>query len=170
MWNGFKFRNKRRRTLPPGLRVYALGDVHGRLDLLEKAMSRIDADLRERPCSDAVEIYLGDYIDRGPASRGVLDRLIMRGLRRDTVFLKGNHETYPRQFLEHPEVLTDWGRYGGLETLVWYGLRPPINADAAEQIELAKALKRAIPAHHWQFLEELKLSVSSGDFFSSMQA
>jgi serine/threonine protein phosphatase 1 len=165
LWKGSKSRAKKQPALPLGLRVYAIGDVHGRLDLLEKTMSRIDADLGRSPSANAVEIYLGDYIDRGPASRGVLDRLIWRGLERKTVFLKGNHETYVPQFFENPAILDDWRAYGGLETLLSYGLKPSINANAAEQIELAKALKAAIPKTHQQFLGRLKLSVSCGDFF-----
>jgi diadenosine tetraphosphatase ApaH/serine/threonine PP2A family protein phosphatase len=165
VWNGSRSRAKRRPTLTKGFRVYAIGDVHGRLDLLEKTMSRIDADLARSPAAKPVEIYLGDYIDRGPASCDVLDRLIRRSVERNTVFLKGNHETYVPQFLDDPAILSDWRQYGGLETLMSYGLTPSINANAAEQIELAKALAGAIPKAHRQFLEHLKLFASYGDFF-----
>ena len=164
MWSGDRFR-RRRPALPEGLRVYAVGDVHGRLDLLDTLLSRIDADLSRSPSIDAIEIYLGDYIDRGPASRGVLERLIVRSVQRNVIFLKGNHETYLPEFIANPVILRDWRQYGGLETLISYGLKPSVNPDAAEQVELAKALKAAVPKHHWQFFERLTPSASCGDFF-----
>jgi serine/threonine protein phosphatase 1 len=147
------------------VRIYAVGDVHGRLDLLDQVMSGIDANLARAPVGKAIEIYLGDYIDRGPASRQVIDRLIARSRKRNTVFLKGNHETYVSEFIANPEMLTDWRQYGGLETLMSYGLQPAIKADAAEQIELAKAFKFMLPRSHQQFLKGLPLCVSYGDFF-----
>lgn len=165
VWKGSKSRSKRRPALPAGIRIYAVGDVHGRLDLLEKTMARVDASLARSSAENAFEIYLGDYIDRGPQSRQVLDRLISRSAERNTIFLKGNHETYVPQFLENPAILSDWRQYGGLETLMSYGLKPSINANAAEQIELAEALKVTIPQHHHEFLENLKLFIACGDFF-----
>ena len=169
MWNGSRSRAKRRPALPEGLRIYAVGDVHGRVDLLEQVMSRIDADLAKSSSksssANAIEVYLGDYIDRGPASRQVVDRLIARSRQRNTVFLKGNHETYVSEFIENPAILTDWRQYGGLETLMSYGLQPAIKADAAEQAELAKAFKFMLPRSHREFLKGLQLSVSCGDFF-----
>ncbi len=165
MWTRFKPRIKKAKpVLPPGLRVYAVGDIHGRLDLLEKVTARIDADLSQSPSAEAVEIYLGDYIDRGPASREVVDRLIWRGLERKAVFLKGNHETYVPRFLDDPAVLAEWRTYGGLATLMSYGLKPSINASEAEQAELARALRSAIPNSHQRFLGDLKTAVSYGDF------
>jgi serine/threonine protein phosphatase 1 len=164
-WNGARSRAKRRPALPQGLRIYAVGDVHGRVDLLEQVMARIDADLAKTPSSNAIEIYLGDYIDRGPASRHVVDRLIARSRKRNTVFLKGNHETYVTEFIENPESLTGWRQYGGLETLMSYGLQPAMKADAAEQVELAKAFKYMLPKSHQEFFKSLQLSVSCGDFF-----
>lgn len=166
MWNGAKTRvNPRRRAVPDGMRIYAVGDVHGRLDLLERVMARIDADLGSAPGANAIEVYLGDYVDRGPASRQVLDRLIARGGERNTVFLKGNHETYITEFIANPAVLTDWRQYGGLETLMSYGLQPSMKADAAEQIELAKAFGFMLPTSHQNFLKSLPLCVSFGDYF-----
>jgi serine/threonine protein phosphatase 1 len=166
VWNGAKSRGKQRRpALPEGMRIYAVGDVHGRVDLLEQVMARIDADLAKGGSANAIEVYLGDYIDRGPASRQVVDRLIARGAERNTIFLKGNHETYVAEFIANPAILADWRQYGGLETLMSYGLQPAIKADAAEQIELAKAFKFMVPKSHQHFLKSLPLCVSFGDFF-----
>ena len=69
---------QRKPRIPGGIRIYAIGDIHGRVDLLDELLSRIDADLTTNPISIGIEVYLGDYIDRGPASREVLDRLVVR--------------------------------------------------------------------------------------------
>ena len=147
------------------MRIYAVGDVHGRLDLLQQVITQIESDLAKRPSSNAVEIYLGDYIDRGPASRQVVDRLIKRSRERNAVFLKGNHETYVAEFIQNPAILTEWRQYGGLETLMSYGLQPAIRADAAEQAELARAFKYMLPKNHQAFFKHLQLSMTCGDFF-----
>jgi serine/threonine protein phosphatase 1 len=151
--------------LPNGVRVYAIGDVHGRADLLEQVLARIDADLASRPASDAIQIFLGDYIDRGPQSRQVLDRLIGRGRTRKSVFLKGNHETYIGAFLKNPLMLTDWRRLGGMDTLLSYGLTPPVGMSPSAYAGLAATFAEALPANHRQFLGALRPSFTLGDFF-----
>lgn len=159
-------RKKPRPRVPNGVRIYALGDVHGRADLLDEVLKRIDADLAKNPVPNAIEVFLGDYIDRGPASRQVLDRLVARcQVTHRTVFLKGNHETYITGFLTNPPILDDWQRLGGLETLMSYGITPSINADAFMQLQLATAFAQALPKSHRQFLGDLKLSFTCGDFF-----
>jgi Calcineurin-like phosphoesterase len=165
VWSGLRSRAKERPRLPEGVRIYAIGDIHGRLDLLGQLMSRIDANLSKNPVGRAIEVYLGDYIDRGPASRQVIDRLIERSHKRNTVFLKGNHETYVPEFIANPSILNDWRQYGGLETLMSYGLQPQINADPAEQIALAKALAFMLPRSHQEFFTRLPLCLICGDFF-----
>jgi serine/threonine protein phosphatase 1 len=147
------------------VRIYAIGDIHGRLDLLDAVLSRIDANLAKAPVGQAIEVYVGDYIDRGPASRQVIDRLIARGRKRNAIFLKGNHETYVSEFIDKPSVLTAWQQYGGLETLMSYGLQPPLKAGATEQIELAKAFRFMLPKSHQEFIKGMPLCVSYGDFF-----
>jgi serine/threonine protein phosphatase 1 len=151
--------------LPDGIRIYAVGDIHGRADLLENVFRRVDADLAKNPTLQAVEVFLGDYVDRGPNSRQVLDLLVSRGNTRKTVFLKGNHESFFLDFLEDPTVLENWQYLGGLETLMSYGVRPSANAGAAEQARLAAELERELPESHRRFLSDLKLSFTCGDFF-----
>ena len=80
--------------LPYGTGVYAIGDIHGRADLLSEMLAVIDADLARSMPPDPIEVFLGDYVDRGPDSSKTLDLLIQRGRTRKTVFLKGNHEAY----------------------------------------------------------------------------
>jgi len=150
---------------PEGVRIYAVGDVHGRADLLDQVFKRIDAQLAENPTTHGIEVFLGDYIDRGPESRQVLDRLIARSCTHRAVFLKGNHETYLTEFLTNPGILNDWQRLGGLETLMSYGIKPTINANAGAQRQLAAALDQGLPAGHRRFLDDLRLSFTCGDFY-----
>jgi len=151
--------------VPHGIRIYAIGDIHGRADLLDQVFGRIDADLAGAPVRRAIHVLLGDYIDRGPSSREVLDRLIARGHTHETVFLKGNHETFVADFLANPALLEEWRRYGGLETLMSYGLAPSMKGGAAEQASLAAAFERALPAAHREFLATLNPYFLCGDFF-----
>jgi serine/threonine protein phosphatase 1 len=148
-----------------GVRIYAIGDIHGRADLLDAVFERIDSDLAKNPNSLSIEVFLGDYIDRGPASREVLDRLVARKRTFRTVFIKGNHETFLTSFATNPPILEDWQRLGGLETLMSYGIAPSINADAAEQLRLAAAFDQALPESHREFLGDLKSSFICGDYF-----
>jgi serine/threonine protein phosphatase 1 len=152
-------------AIPNGTRIYAIGDVHGCADLLDGVLSRINADLSAHPSCRVIQVFIGDYIDRGPASSEVIDRLIEHGCAHETVFLKGNHETYFLEFLKKPDVLEDWRHVGGLETLLSYGLKPSLNPSSAERKELAKALNRVLPESHRQFLFDLKSSFVCGDFF-----
>ena len=125
VWHWLKSAAFRERPcVPAGRRVYAVGDVHGRADLLSKLFARIDDDLKARPAADTVEVFLGDYIDRGPSSREVIDLLIARRTEHTTIFLKGNHEDYALRFLSDPTVLSKWKRIGGLDTILSYGLTP----------------------------------------------
>src|SRR5260370_6128478 len=112
-----------------GVRLYAIGDVHGRSDLLHQLFARIDADLASRRSPRPTEVYLGDYVDRGPGSRKVIDLLIARRCSRPLICLKGNHETFVSEFIKTPATLAEWQHFGGLETLLSYGLQPSMNAD-----------------------------------------
>jgi len=160
---------KRSRTakpqLPDGTRVYAFGDIHGRADLLKEMLAVIDADLARRPVQRPIEVFLGDYIDRGPASAHTLDLLIERSRQRETVFLKGNHEAYFLEVLRDPSKFDDWTQFGGLQTLMSYGIQPPFKPSRAEQADLIKALVEVLPGEHLRFLEDLKPSFTCGDFF-----
>jgi serine/threonine protein phosphatase 1 len=151
--------------LPERVRIYAVGDVHGRADLLDQVFSRIDSDLAAYSDCHPIQVFLGDYIDRGPYSRAVLECLVKRSSTHEIICLKGNHETYIFQFLQKPTALAEWRQLGGLETLMSYGLKPSVNADAAEQVELANALAAVLPNEHRRFLRTLSSSFTCGDFF-----
>src|SRR5258708_7326085 len=102
------------------MRVYAVGDVHGRADLLARLFSEIDADLKAHPTPQAVHVFLGDYIDRGPHAREVLDLLVARSQRYETIFLKGNHEVLVEEFLRNPESFAIWRDVGGIAPFLSY--------------------------------------------------
>jgi serine/threonine protein phosphatase 1 len=156
---------KQRPRIPAGVRIYAVGDIHGRADLLQDVFQRIDADLLKNPISAGIQVFLGDYIDRGPSSRQVLDLLVARKRTNQTVFLKGNHEFFLTKFITDPAILRDWQRLGGLETLMSYGVVPSINLDNFGQAKLAAEFDHALPESHRQFLADLKVSFTCGDFF-----
>src|SRR5262245_52467170 len=107
---------------PDGRTIYVIGDIHGRLDLLRNVHRSIDADKRSVGTAQAVEIYLGDYIDRGPQSAEVLSALVDRANRTYAVFLRGNHEQFLLDFLEGQDLLNEWKAVGAVPTLLSYGL------------------------------------------------
>lgn len=151
--------------LPEGIRVYAFGDIHGRADLLREMFTVVDADLVRNPVRRAIHVFLGDYVDRGPDSAGTLDLLIERGRRHETICLKGNHEVFMLEVLLDPSKLGDWSKFGGLPTLMAYGIQPSFNPDSAEQVALIEALRKRLPDAHRRFLEGLLPSYVCGDFF-----
>jgi serine/threonine protein phosphatase 1 len=152
-------------NLPGGLRIYAVGDIHGRADLLKTLFGRIDADLAAHPAAQSQQVFLGDYVDRGPDSAAVLDMLIERAQAHEVICLKGNHEILLAEFLEDPSVLTAWAQYGALPTLASYGLSPAFHATPKEQRELSASLRKAMPENHALFLSRLKPSFTAGDYF-----
>jgi serine/threonine protein phosphatase 1 len=141
-----------------------VGDIHGRADLLSELFMRIDDDLKARPTIDSVQVFLGDYIDRGPNSRQVIDLLIARR-RRNVLFLKGNHEDCALQFLSDPTVLPAWQSIGGVHTLLSYGVMPARRDDPESQHKVSTALREAMPDSHRRFIGGLVLSFTCGDFF-----
>jgi len=147
---------------PAGMRLYAIGDVHGRLDLLQAMHSAIaDEIARDRP-TDWRIIHLGDYVDRGPDSAGVIEFLVEAGERdRRHLFLAGNHEIGLLDFLDRPDADGLFARYGGDATARSYGV--DIKTGSIE--EAGASLAAAIPARHMEFLHRLAFSESFGDFF-----
>ena len=103
-------------------RIYAIGDIHGCLDLLERAIGAIRSDIEERGAA-ALTVTVGDYVDRGPHSRGVIERLVGNPFPTSYVALKGNHEEMLEAFLADAAVGPQWAYNGGEETLRSYGVR-----------------------------------------------
>ena len=146
-------------------RIYVIGDIHGRLDLLDALVIKILADLKEAPTLEPLTVTLGDYIDRGLNSRGVLERLAHNPFAMPYVALMGNHEELLMTFLDDPSVLDQWRRLGGLETLHSYGVpvSPLMRGTGFE--EAAKQLRAALPETHLKYVSSLKLCASSGSYF-----
>lgn len=148
--------------LPPGLRVYAIGDIHGRADLLDRLHDKIEVDLGTAP-EKTVIIYLGDYIDRGPDSHGVMERLTRaRFPGVEAIALLGNHEDMLLQFLDAPYGASLWLSNGGDATLASYKVKVPASFD--ELLLTQRALLGAMPRHHKQFLLALPEQVQYGDY------
>lgn len=154
--------------VPRGVRVYAIGDIHGRADLLADLHNRIRADasmsVKGTRC---VVVYLGDYVDRGPDSPGVINMLLSAPLPGFTsVYLRGNHEAQFLDFLEHGRGGAEWMRLGGDATLHAYRAAWPTGGDEAERLaSLAAGLSRAVPREHKDFLHRLRNFTSIGDYF-----
>lgn len=151
--------------VPEGTRIYAVGDIHGCAGLLDATLARIDGHRDAQSPASTIEVFLGDYVDRGPHSREVIDRLIERRRTRAAVCLAGNHEIYVLEFLKNPAVFADWKQFGALATLQSYGLSAPAEASDEEVNELAQAFGRILPASHRNFLESLTPSYECGDYF-----
>ncbi|WP_412177347.1 metallophosphoesterase [Mesorhizobium sp. YC-39] len=156
---------------PDGVRLYAIGDVHGRLDLLAAMLRGIAAEIsKERPADWRV-IHLGDYVDRGPDSKGVIDFLI-EVQKRDPRYLTlaGNHDIGFLDFLDAPDPNGLFIRYGGIQTAQSYGVALPEGnawfgrSDAALRLGHT-ALVEAVPKGHVDFLRSLPFSLTFGDFF-----
>lgn len=150
---------------PRGYRAYAVGDIHGRLDLLNQLLTAIEEDLDRRPARKTLLIFLGDLIDRGPNSRGVIERL--RTYRHDRMrpyFLAGNHEEVLLRLLAGERgILASWLKYGGAECLRSYGCDPALLAGQSERDALT-IVKGAIPPEHAQFLGSFADTLTLGDY------
>ncbi len=155
----------RRPSLPEGLRVYAIGDIHGRLDLLDEVLSSIEADIAARPVTTPRYVFLGDYIDRGPSSRETVDRLIAQGESGECIFLRGNHEQIATKCLSERRLFDQWMRLGGLETLNSYGIAHENLANGNSIAKLQAAFHDALPQTHFRFFRQLRPSFACGDFF-----
>jgi serine/threonine protein phosphatase 1 len=146
-------------------RLYVVGDIHGRSDLLDRMILEISRDLDAHPIGDCLTVTLGDYLDRGPDSRGVLDRLVSNPFPTDFVALKGNHEELFETFLRDPSIAGLWRRLGGLETLHSYGVQVRSLMVGRNYEQMAEALRAAVPQAHLEFIASLKLSLTVGKYF-----
>ena len=151
---------------PEGARVYAVGDIHGRLDLLRRLHGLIAEDARGAPAATMTIVYLGDYIDRGLDSQRVIDCLLdetPKGL--TAIYLMGNHEEVFLQFLDDAAVGEDWLQFGGDATLYSYGVQ--LAAAGRSQRNLIDAqltLRENLPARHLSFLRSLRSQCLMGGY------
>lgn len=150
---------------PAGYRAYAVGDVHGRLDLLEMLLAEIQSDIVSRGDARNLVVFLGDLIDRGSQSAQVVERLrTWRPENAETIFLCGNHEEVLMRILAgERRLLADWLKYGGAECLASYNLPAESLAGKSEEDALA-LIKDAIPAEHEQFISTFSDTLRFGDY------
>ncbi|MEM0986063.1 MAG: metallophosphoesterase family protein [Pseudomonadota bacterium] len=151
---------------PNGMRIYAVGDIHGRADLLRRLMKLIEEDAAEAPELRKVIVFVGDYVDRGFQSRDVIEYLASGVLDQyETHFLKGNHEQAFEMFLSDPTFGPEWARFGGSETLMSYGIQPPRSkTDKFGWEEVCAKLNQALPLEHRRFLNGLLMFKELGDY------
>ncbi|MFN0220011.1 MAG: metallophosphoesterase family protein [Hyphomicrobium sp.] len=152
--------------LPNGVRVYAVGDIHGCLDQLQRLESLIDQHAAAHPVSETHIVYLGDYVDRGPKSAEVIEYL--NGVRWAGVtrqFLKGNHEAMLENFLADARSGVAWRQLGGLETMISYRVDVSQSIASGKVDDLHAAFLKVIPSKHLVFFDKLALSWSFGDYF-----
>lgn len=149
----------------PGARAYGVGDVHGRLDLLDRLLADIERDIAGAPAAETFVVFLGDLIDRGPDSAGVVERVRswkFKGVR--PVHLLGNHEEIFLDVLDaKPGLLYDWLRFGGAECAQSYGVSPD-RLQAMDEAAAAELLRRRVPAEHIGFLKRCHDTFRFGDY------
>jgi serine/threonine protein phosphatase 1 len=150
-------------AVPAGQRVYAVGDVHGCRAPFEALIAAIDADDAARPGADTTVILLGDLVDRGPDSAGVLALARAWQARRRVRILTGNHEEMFLESFENPDVLREFLRHGGRETVLSFGIDPEAytRADLAETRAL---MRRHIPQAELDFITTFEDRIEIGDY------
>ncbi len=160
-------RDREPASIPPGVRVYAIGDIHGRLDLLTQLLAMIGEAEQARPAERALMVFLGDYVDRGPDSRGVIE-LLMTGLppRFETFFLRGNHEEMMLRALASPDHFDIWAANGGLATARSYGVEADPGAPIRHQdaARIRRELVEAVPEAHRDFMRALPVRLEAGGY------
>ena len=153
-------------SVPSGSVVYAIGDIHGETAKLDTLHAMIRADAAGRAAERGVAVYLGDYVDRGPDSAGVVDRLTadtLPGFER--VFLMGNHEDFLLQFLDLAESMSAWFYNGGVQTLESYDVDPRGDGERlADPRDVRDRFRARLPQAHRAFLEALELYRVEGDY------
>lgn len=152
-------------SIPQPARLYVIGDIHGRADLLERMIDQLHCDLEKHPVDDCLTVTIGDYIDRGLKSRDVLDRLACKPFPTAFIPLKGNHEDLFETFLRDPSVGGHWRRLGGLETLHSYGVDVGPLMRGKHYDGAAEALRSAVPQTHFDFLASLDTALIVGRYF-----
>ena len=153
--------------VPEGELIYAVGDIHGRADLLAALLRQIEADAQASEAKKRTLIFLGDYVDRGPEVRGVIEMLVS-GLPQGFAahFLKGNHEALLLGFLDDPSRLAAWLLNDGDTTMASYGVDvDALNRARARPAEWRDAFAAVLPDAHLRFFRDLELSVARGDYF-----
>ncbi len=152
-------------SIPDGMRVYAIGDIHGRIDLLDALLATIEDDDRQRPAADVKLIFLGDLVDRGPDSAAVVARVrTLCGPGQPGVLLKGNHEEiFVRSARGDPRSARAFMMNGGPETLASYGISEAESGSGSFE-DLAALIRARVPAADLAFLDSGESMIRIGDY------
>ena len=149
--------------VPDGTRWYVIGDIHGRLDVFKALKDAIDEDDANRPAARTTIVLLGDLMDRGPDSAGVIELARTWGKEREVRYLAGNHEEMFLQSFEDCEVLRHFLKHGGRETVLSYGIdRKAYNKMKVSEVQ--EAMRKAVPKKHRKFLESFEDIIVTGDY------
>lgn len=159
------FRNPKSAALPKGDRLYAIGDIHGRFDLFEALLAKIEADNANRNNASTTILLLGDLIDRGPDSAAVVEYArCWSGEFADMDVLLGNHEASLLAVLRgKTDWMESWLGYGGRETLISYGVSPELLA-LGDVTEIAEAARSHVPGSHRDWLKDRPTFLQHGDY------
>ncbi|MFC7292954.1 metallophosphoesterase family protein [Hirschia litorea] len=156
-------------TFPNNHVGYAIGDIHGCAEALKSLLKKIVIDfnlLENKSKLQPSLIFLGDYIDRGPSSKEVIDILTSKLPREfEPIFLRGNHEEAFLDFIDDISSGKTWFNHGGLDTLASYGLPVPVIGDFSAIDELKYCLRHALPMKHEAFFRSTVTSYEIGDYF-----
>ncbi len=153
------------RRVPDGTRVYCVGDIHGRDDLLLGMAERVEIDMQDRAFKQVMTVFLGDYVDRGHGSKRVVERLSHNEWPTPFIALAGNHEDLLMAFLDDERVLEAWRRLGGVETLHSYEVDVVPVMAGRDFAVVQRVFAATLPERHRHFLETLKISTAIGDYF-----
>jgi serine/threonine protein phosphatase 1 len=160
-----RFLRSTKPTIPPEQRVYAVGDVHGRIDLLEQLLVLLEHDNAKRGQAQTILVFLGDLIDRGPDSRGVVTRVRAGVDWARTIALMGNHEAVMLDILDgQSELLEQWLGFGGLATLDSWGISRNF-AKQRTRAEILAALRNAVSPDERAWLGRMRISLRIGDYY-----
>jgi len=152
--------------VPDNTRIYCVGDIHGRNDLLRQLLMKVMRDFSQYEGS-VIIVYLGDYVDRGLHSKQVIETLL-NNQKTDVeyVYLRGNHEQVMLDCLQNATIIPSWLSFGGQSTLASYGVGiAKIPTKREELLEIQTSLKECLPIEHYQFLTETQLSYTLGSYF-----
>ena len=150
-------------AVPPGERAYAIGDIHGRLDLLEALAAEIEADDRARGVADTTIVLLGDLVDRGPDSAGVIAFARRWQAHRRVRILLGNHEEMFLSAADQPDVLRQFLRFGGRETILSYPVDPH-EYNSADMDQVRVLIARHVPPQDFAFMRSFEDQIVIGDY------
>jgi serine/threonine protein phosphatase 1 len=162
----FQRRGRRKRPkTPAGYRAYVVGDIHGRLDLLDALIGKIELDISASAPKKNLIVFLGDLIDRGPSSAQVIERLrTYKHSNSEVAFLSGNHEeVFLRVLQGDTDLLGRWLQFGGGECLASYGLDPR-SIEALTGPQVLRRTREVVPAEHISFIRSFAHTVSLGDY------